>query len=203
MARVFRLGWALSLGAAGCASAPPLDNPVLIRQAPAEGVCENPILVSPGAPTALSYKEVFERVIDVLGANRFTILAANPYQGVILTVPRIAPGYEQIWKAGNPDPRSRLMATFQSIRQTVVVEIRPGERGGYLVNVVAEKELEDVARPSRVTVGNAVFQELPTVDRQLEVVGPAASVYSGRQWFKIGRDFALEQQILAALRDCH
>ena len=51
-----------------------------------------------------------------------------------------------------------------------------------------------------MTTGGAVFQELPTVDRQLEVVGPIVS--PGRMWFKIGRDFALEQQILAALRDC-
>src|SRR4051794_26030222 len=112
MTRLVRLGWALSLGAAGCASAPPLDNPVLLRQAPAE-VIENPILVSPGAPTALSYKEVFERVIDTLNANRFDILSANPYEGVVISQPRIAPGYEQWWKAGNPDARGRLMATFQ------------------------------------------------------------------------------------------
>jgi hypothetical protein len=201
MVRLVRLGWALSLWVAGCASSPPLDNPSLIRQAaPAEPIVENPILVSPGAPTALSYREVFERVIDVLSANRFDVLAADPYAGVIVTKPRIAPGYEQFWKAGNPDPRGRLMATFQTIRQTVTVEIRIGERGGYLVFVVVDKELEDLARPSRVTAGGAVFQELPTVDRQLEVVGPV--VTPGRGWFKIGRDFALEQQILATLRDC-
>ena len=76
----------------------------------------------------------------------------------IITKPRIAPGYEQFWKPGNPDPRGRLLATFQTIRQTAVAEIRAGERGGYLVYVVVEKELEDLAKPTQARIGGAVFQ---------------------------------------------
>src|SRR5438105_2663862 len=150
MARVIRLGWAVCLGATGCATAPPLDNPVLIRK-PADGI-ENPVLVSPGVPTAGSYQEVFEKVVDVLD-DYFVILSANPYEGRVVTMPRIAPGYEQVWKGGNPDPRERLQATFQTIRQTAVVEIRTGERGGYLVYVEVVKELEDLPKPNQATIG--------------------------------------------------
>jgi hypothetical protein len=196
MVRVIRLGWALSLGAAGCASAPPLDNPVPIRAA--EPI-ENPILVAPGTPTAGSYQEVFERCLDVLD-DYFEILVANPYDGRIVTRPRIAPGYEQVWKGGNPDPRERLLATFQTIRQTAVVEIRTGERGGYLVCATVIKELEDLPRPTAPTAGTAIFQEAPTVDRQLDVVGPAAP--EGRAWFRVGQDYAFEQLILRRIREC-
>ena len=186
---------ALALGQAGCAVAPPLDNPLTVRRTE----IENPVLVSPGQPTAESYREVFEKVIEVLD-DYFELQTPNPYEGRVTTKPRVAPGYEQFWKAGNPDARQRLFATFQSVRQIATVEIRAGDRGGYLVYVVVEKELEDVPRPARATVGNAVFQESPTVDRQLEVVSPETA--TNRSWFKVGRDYAFEQEILRRIRQC-
>ena len=160
---------------------------------------ENPVLVSPGQPTAASYREVFEKVVEVLD-DYFALETPNPYEGKVTTKPRVAPGYEQFWKAGNPDARQRLLATFQSIRQIATVEIRAGDRGGYLVYVVVEKELEDVPRPGQATVGAAVFQERPTVDRQLEVVTPESA--PNRGWFKVGRDYAFEQEILRRIREC-
>ena len=191
-----RIGWAACLLAAGCATTPPLDNPLLVRPAPV-GI-ENPVLVSPGVPTAEAYREVFEKTVDILD-DYFDLLPPDPYDGRIVSKPRIAPGFEQFWKAGNPDARGRLLATFQTIRQTATAEIRAGERGGYLVYVVVERELEDLARPTQARIGNAIFQDAPTVDRQLEVVGGDAS--ADHAWFKVGRDYALEQQILERIRN--
>ena len=85
------------------------------------------------------------------------------------------------------------------MRQIATVEIRAGERGGYLVFVVVEKELEDLPRPLKATVGDALFQAAPTVDRQLEIVTPATN---SAGWIKIGRDYALEQEILRRIREC-
>lgn len=192
-----RIGCVACLFAMGCAATPPLDNPVLVRTMP--GGIENPVLVSPGVPTADAYREVFEKTVDILD-DYFDLMTADPYDGRIITKPRIAPGYEQFWKPGNPDTRGRLLATFQTIRQTATAEIRSGERGGYLVYVVVERELEDLARPTQARVGNAIFQDAPTVDRQLEVVGGDAS--ADHTWFKVGRDYALEQQILERIRNC-
>lgn len=198
--RIIRLAAALGLaGVCGCATSAPLDNPVLVRDS--ANCIENPILVSPGTPTGQSYREVFEACIDVLD-DYFEIVSANPYEGKIITKPRIAPGYEQFWKGGNPDARGRLMATFQTVRQIATVEIRTGERGGYYVLVMVEKEQEDIPRPVRQTVGASVFQEAPTVDRHLEVVGAASASPAGTRWFPIGRDFALEQVLLQRIREC-
>ena len=177
-------------------TAPPVDNPVLLRNV--EPV-ENPVLVSPGQPTAESYRQVFEKVVDVLD-DYFDLASANPYDGRVATKPRVAPGYEQPWKHGNPDPRQRLLATFQSVRQVATVEIRSGERGGYLVYVVVDRELEDVARPSQNTVGGAVFSDNPTVARGVEIVSPETT--ADRTWFRIGRDYAFEQEILRRIRMC-
>jgi hypothetical protein len=191
------MGGGVAVASSGCLSGAPLDNPVLVRGA-VEPI-ENPVLVSPGQPTAASYREVFEKVVDVLGSY-FDLQTPNPYDGRIVTKPRVAPGYEQFWKAGNPDPRQRLFATLQSVRQTATIEIRAGERGGYLVYVVVEKELEDVSKPIRSTIGNASFQESPTVERRAEIVAPDTT--GDRIWFKIGRDYAFEQEILRRVRQC-
>ncbi len=198
----FRLRMAAAIGLAilaGCATAPPVDNPALVRNFN-ENI-ENPILVSPGTPTGTSYREVFEKCIDVLD-DYFVLDSANPYSGRIVTYPRIAPGYEQFWRGGNPDVRGRLMATFQTVRQTAVIEMKTGERGGYFVLVTVQKEQEDIPRPSRQTIGNSVFREAPTVDRQVEVIGAASLAPSGQSWFPIGRDYALEQVILKRIREC-
>ncbi|MBA4064644.1 MAG: hypothetical protein C0501_13210 [Isosphaera sp.] len=195
MGRRLPAGLVASVLAAGCATAPPLDNPLPAR--PAGGPVENPVLVSPGRPTPGAYHEVFERTIDVLD-DYFELLPPDPYDGRIRSVPRIAPGYEQFFKPGNPDPRGRLMATFQTVRQTATAEIRAGERGGYQVYVVVEKELEDLDRPAAARAGVAVFQEAATVDRQFEVVGPDTSPTRG--WYRVGRDYALEQLILRRIR---
>jgi hypothetical protein len=68
------------------------------------------------------------------------------------------------------------------------------------VEVVVEKELEDVSRPSRSTVGDASFQATPSVERGVEIVN--ADTTSDRAWFKIGRDYAFEQEILSRIRRC-
>ena len=197
MARRLRLAAAVlgTAGLGGCITAPPIDNPVLVHT-----VAENPILVSPGAPTGQSYKEVFEQCVNVID-DYFTIYDANLAAGKIICQPRIAPGYEQIWRPGNPNPRNRLLATLQTIRQTAVIDIHTGERGGYAVAVTVMMEEEDLPRPSRVQTG-AVFQEAPTVDRHLEVVGPAPVAPSGTSWYPIGRDFAFEQYLLQRIRRC-
>ena len=192
-----RVGWMACLITVGCATTPPLDNPLLVRGNP--GGVENPVLLSPGVPTAEAYREVFEKTVDILD-DYFELLPPDPYDGRIVTKPRIAPGYDQFWKPGNPDTRGRLLATFQTIRQTATAEIRAGERGGYLVYVVVDRELEDLARPTQARIGAAVFQDAPTVDRQLEVVGGETT--ADHAWFKVGRDYALEQQILERLRNC-
>jgi hypothetical protein len=194
MARVPRWAGAIGLAATGCLSTPPLENPALLRPADVE----NPVLVAPGEPTAATYAEVYERVIDVLD-DYFVIKPTSRYAGHIETEPRIAPGYEQPWKAGSPDPRDRLIATVQTMRHTAYVDIWAGERGGYRVNVEVVKELEDNPRPSRAVEGNALFREAPTAERSSEVVGRQTS--PSRAWIPKGRDYGFEQVILQKLRD--
>ena len=66
--------------------------------------------------------------------------------------------------------------------------------------VVVDQELEDLPRPSRATIGNAAFRDMPTVGRTVEVVGPDTTPTRG--WYRVGRDYACEQMLLKRIRDC-
>lgn len=194
MRKLVRGGCLLAVGWTGCASVPPLENPVLVR--PDEGV-ENPVLVSPGLPTPGGYAAVWEKVLDAVD-DYFELNPGTRYGGQVETLPRVAPGYEQPWKPGSPDARERLLATFQSIRHYARIEVQPGEHGGYRVYVEVYKQLEDVPRPSQALVGGAAFREAPTVDRRLEVATVTSA--PGRGWIDAGRDPAFEQVLLRKIQ---
>ena len=140
------LSGVLALIAAGCASEPLLNNPVLVRPDPTVKV-DNPVWVHPGVrPT--SYHIVFDKVLDIV-SDYFEIADTNRYGGQIETFPRIAPGLEQPWKPGSPDFNERLLASMQTIRHRAFVLIQPANDGGYFIDVKVFKELEDLPRPTR------------------------------------------------------
>jgi hypothetical protein len=181
----------------GCvASGPILDNPVYMRLDP-ECHVDNPIYV-PFGNTPEAYARIFERTIDVLD-DYFEISLTNRYDGRIETFPRIAPGYEQFWRVGNPGWRNRTLATLQTNRNRAVVLIQPADGGGYFINVTVFRELEDLPRPTRQTAGAATFFQAPTIERQYEVIDP--TIYES-SWIPQGRNCELEQLILQRIKKC-
>jgi hypothetical protein len=193
-----RYSWlVLALLPIGCMGVRVSENPIMYRPDAVNG-CENPVLISPGQPTPYAYSLVWENVLSTIGED-FDIAYANRHEGRIITHPKIAPGYEQPWKPGSPDARERLLATLQTMRNRCVVQMRAAPDGGYLVQVVVYRELKDQPRPARATSG-PVFQDASTVDRQFEVIDPAASVES--VWIPKGRDCAYEDHLLGKIRRC-
>jgi len=178
----------------GCMVGPLVDNPAIIRPDP-QVVVDNPVWM-PSDPN--NYGKVFENVLDIID-DYFEVSYANRYDGHIETFPRIAPGFEQIWKPGSPDAYQRLEATLQTIRHRGSVLIQPAEDGGFFVQVTIYKELEDLPRPSRSTAGAAAFRTDITVERQFEVIDPSVS---DSNWIPIGRNTELEQLILQRLKKC-
>ena len=178
MTKLRRWACGLAVLAAGCASRPPLENPVLIRPAAADA--ENPILVTPGAPSATTYAALYEHVLDVLD-DYFEIKPTSRYAGHIETFPAVAPGYEQFWKPGSPDPRERLVATLQSMRHFAVVDIWAGVVAGQAVRLGEEVLLEqrpDVVAPHQaqavlVEVGH---HEVTVPDAGVGAEGPGLRV---------------------------
>jgi hypothetical protein len=88
---------------------------------------------------------------------------------------------------------NRWESTFQSIRRRATVRVIP-DPNGYLVEVIVLKELEDLAKPEKGTVGPASFysdQTLPS--HRLEEY---TRTHTSPRWIQLGRDPALEQRIL-------
>jgi hypothetical protein len=182
--------------AAGCVVMPVHENPVFVHPDPTVTV-ENPVWLPLGSEPE-AYGKVFEQILDVMD-DYFEISFANRYDGRIETFPRIAPGYEQFWKPGSPDPYQRFEATLQTIRHRGIVLLQPAADGGVFVQVIIFKELEDLARPIRATAGAAAFRSDPTVERQFEVIDP--TVFESN-WIPLGHDVELEQLILQRLKKC-
>jgi hypothetical protein len=199
MRRRLLTAWAgvFGLWAGGCVSSRPLlENPVLLHQAP-PSCADNPVYVELPRDKC-GYAKVFEKTLDVLG-EYFVVATANRYEGRIVTHPRIAPGFEQFFKAGSPSCDERLLATLQTIRHHAIVKIAAAEDGGFWVDLKVYKELEDLATPIRSTAGAAIFRSEPTIERQYEVVEP---VFTAPNWIPLGRDESLEQAILQKLKRC-
>jgi hypothetical protein len=179
--------------AGGCASGGPmLENPLVVGPPPP--ALHNPVYL-PQGPEA--YGQLFLMVVDVVD-DYFDIQYSNRYDGRIVTLPRIAPGIGQPWKAGSHDFHERLLATFQSIRQHAEIVIEPAPLGGYNVYVTVYKEIEDLDRPAVATAGAAAFRSDPSIQRQEEIVGPGAT---GTHWVPRGRDTHLEQVILDRIQN--
>jgi hypothetical protein len=187
----------LALSVAGCMAGPILDNPMLVRPDPAITV-ENPVWVPSLGVDGDAYANVFEKTLDIL-SGYFEIRSAYRHDGHIDTFPRIAPGWEQLWKPGSPDAYQRLEATLQTIRHRAEVIIDPAPDGGFFVSVIVYKELEDLPRPVRATAGAAAFRSDNSVERQFEVIDP--TVFESN-WIPIGRNHELEQLILQRIKKC-
>ncbi|QVL34410.1 hypothetical protein KIH39_11030 [Telmatocola sphagniphila] len=197
----YRWKWCLAgFVAVGCASGPPVDRSQPATVAVLEQDFENPILISPGIGDPITYADIFERVLSVVG-DYFEIAYPNRYDGRIVTLPKLAPGYEQFWKPGSPNIRERLLDTIQTMRYRCTVQIRAAQAGGYYVQVTVLKELKDDPQPALPYAGRASFQESPTIERQFEVVDPNA-VSTGERWIPKGRDYALEREILRKIQRC-
>jgi hypothetical protein len=190
--------WApiLLVVSAGCQGATLIEGPVLIPAGAQVIHDQNPVFIPLGPD---SYGQVFENCLRVLGDYGFELLESNRYDGRVECLPRTAPGLGLFLKPGSPDLYDRILCTTQSYRHRVSIQIQPADNGGFFIEVIARKELEDVPRPIRATVGAAVFRNEPTVERQFEVIDP---VFFESNWIYRGRDVPMEQEIIRRLKRC-
>lgn len=187
----------LPLVALGCQNLQPAYDlpPPRITLGASDLTEQNPVYV-PLPPR--DYGRVFETALQVLNDYGFEIADSNRYSGHIEAVPRISPGLGLWFKTGSPDIYERLLSSAQTYRHRVTVVIQtadpqPADHGGYFIEFIVRKELEDLAKPLRSTVGAAVFRTENTVERQTEVID--ATFFEPR-WFFRGRDKAFEQEMI-------
>lgn len=153
---------------------------------------ENPLLV-PNAEFEVVWNTAV-RAVD----EYFDIAFENRLSGRIVTQPALSPTLLEPWDGATGGMRDRLESTLQTMRRRAEVSVKPAPGGGFVVQVVVLKELEDLAKPSMQSAGRAVFNNDPSITRTREIVGPFP-VPSG--WIMRGRDANLESKVLRKIRD--
>jgi hypothetical protein len=189
---------ALALGCQNLNAA--LELPPIIPIGEKPVAVQNPVYI-PLPPR--DYGRVCETILQVLNDYGFEIAEPNRYSGHIEAVPRVAPGLGLLLKPGSPDMYDRLLCSLQTYRHRVTVIIQtadpqPADHGGYFVEFVVRKELEDLPRPLRSTVGGAVFRSENTIERQTEVID---ATFFEPSWIYRGRDAALEQELIRRFKN--
>jgi hypothetical protein len=171
------------LGGGGCSSlalwltpGPPATNPLLVPSSDFETIWKESVAV-------------VDEYFDLASENRLS--------GIILTQPRIGATLLEPWNGDSVGLTARFESTIQTIRRYSRITIKPAPGGGHLVKVEVFKELEDLAKPDRQSMGRAVFNNDFPINRTYEIVGP---VPLPLQWIPRGRDTTLEQVILERLR---
>ena len=188
---------ALLLAVSGCATYPDLPLPGS-PECPVAAVYENPALV----PVA-DHELVWETVVDVVDDN-FQIEKEVPVrqygdvltEGRLDTFPLVGSTILEPWHRDAVNTYEKIEGTLQSIRRQAVVRVIPAQ-GGHWVEVVVFKELEDADRPIQGSAGAATFRYDNSLTR---VVNPVSETEIHQGWIPLGRDAALEQEIIAQVQ---
>jgi hypothetical protein len=156
----------------------------------------NPISV-PVADEELTWDQIADVVSDYFRIAREHRARRGPdavVEGRIETVPQVGATWLEPHRRDSVGNFNRWESTFQTIRRRAIVRVIP-DTTGYLVEVIVEKELEDLPKPEHATAGAATFRNdgaLPS--RRLEQV---SHTQASPCWIPLGRDPPLEQRMLA------
>jgi hypothetical protein len=159
------------------------------------GPIENPLFIPP-VDRELLWNQTVDAVDDyfrIEREDRVRLIGGVLTEGRIDTFPTVGSTLFEPWRRDSTMGYEKLHATLQSIRRRATVRVIPVE-GGTLLDVIVQKELEDLDKPEHATAGGATLRHDGTIVRQ-ELPPGRFSITLG--WIPIGRDMTLEQRILA------
>lgn len=167
---------------------------------PGASLLPNPIFV----PVA-NFDAAWESIVDIVDdyfriarEERVQLIENVLTEGRIETYPQVGATLLEPHRPDSAGAFNRLLATFQTIRRIGLVRVVPAE-GGYQVEVVVETQVEDLPHPEHATVGAATLPADTSIPDENRIERPDQPL---GVWYPIGRDVALEQQILAEIRGC-
>ncbi len=179
----------------GCSSYRPFSSMREINWQLKAPTLHNPIFVP-----AYDHEFLWEIVVDAVDSHFPQIareMRIKHHEGVLTegrldTKPTSGASLLEPWHCDSVGFQERLDCTTQTIQKRAEVRVTP-EKGGYHISVFVYKELEHNTRPlqSTASVANLRFEDdADTFASQIDV-DPSSS-----GWILIGRDTAMEEQLL-------
>jgi hypothetical protein len=196
----------------GSAVSPPMMGPP-VAGPPMLGPNGVPIAPNPQAmnlgPNPISIPAIdelvaWDQIVDVV-SDYFTVAREQQVrrsgevwtEGIIETAPQDGATWLEPHRKDSVGSFNRWESTFQTIRRRAHVRVMP-DASGYLVEVIVEKELEDLPNPEKSTAGAATFRaDNGPSSRRLEQV---SRTRLSPLWIQLGRDPLLEQRILGDIQ---
>ena len=160
----------------------------------------NPVFVPVTNPD-FTWEQIVDSVDDffrVESERRVELVGDVITEGSIVTFPRIGATIVEPHRRDSVGRFNRWQSTLQTIRRSAVVRVIP-DRGGWLVEVVVQKELEDLPRPEGATAGAAALRNDSSLDPRLSQ--DVSKLRFAGSWIPIGRDIALEEEMLERIRE--
>jgi hypothetical protein len=154
----------------------------------------NPIFIANTDP-----EYVWDVVHDIID-DEFRIEHEEPIRvldGVITegrldTYPQPSATLLEPWRRDTASKYDKLESTLQSMQRRVSVRVTPGN-GGFWIEVVVFKELENMPQPAYATAGAATFHYDTSLTR---IANPIGEQPQNAGWIPQGRDAALEQYFI-------
>lgn len=159
---------------------------------------ENPMWV-PATDVDLVWDQVVDAIDDyfkIEREERLRLVGNVLTEGRLETFPLPGATFFEPWRRDSTPGFERWQSTLQSIRRRATARATPS-RGGFEIEVIVSKELEDLFQPEQSTVGGATLRHDGSVVRT--PTNPRTGQVS-LGWIPLGRDVALEQRILADLQ---
>jgi hypothetical protein len=125
------------------------------------------------------------------------IVGNMPTEGALTTVPQVSPTIFEPWRADTGSHNQRVENTLQTMRRVAKIRVIPAPaQGGYWVEIVVLKQLEDNLHPDHSNAGSATLRYDSTLTG---VVNPVVNAPLPEGWIDKGRDTALEQRMIGHL----
>lgn len=152
-------------------------------------------LIAPMVDPWLVMEQISDELDDyfrIYREERIRVVDSVMTEGWIETHPKIGATALEPWDRDSTLGFERLHATLQTVRRFAKVRVIPSE-SSFTIDLKVYKELEDLPQPKHHRVSGKPIRHdnALDIDDLREWVDPP-----NRGWIPMGRDFALEQQIL-------
>ena len=164
-----------------------------------------PLMANPIFVPVVNHDAAWESIVNVVDdyfriarEERVQIIGNVLTEGRIETFPQVGATCLEPHRPDSVGKFNRALATYQTIRRIGLVRVLPAE-GGYEIEAIVETQMEDLPRPEHATAGSATLRADTSVSEPDDAL---LRHQPDGVWYPIGRDVALEQQILAEIRGC-